>query len=517
MRHLILVLGDQLDASSQAFRDLDRSRDAVWMAEVEEESTHVWCHKSRIVFFLSAMRHFRDRIRMDGTRVHYHALQKSRENERGREFHSLLLQDLQRLRPEKCIVVQPGDHRVLRSLSRAAQQAGVPLEVRADDHFLCSLEEFSTFASGKKKLILEHFYRTMRRKLGVLMTEDQKPVGGQWNFDRDNRSPLRAEQIEAVPPLESFSPDETTRDVMRLVEHRFADHPGSLARFSLPVTREEALSLRDGFMAHRLAHFGTYQDSMWIGEPFLYHSRLSAALNVKLLRRQEVLEPALSAWRNRQAPLNSVEGFVRQIIGWREYVRGVYWLHMPGYQDMNHLDHRLDLPRFYWNGETDMACLRDCMEQVLEHAYSHHIQRLMVLGLFALLLGVHPLRFHEWHMAMYADAVDWVSLPNTLGMSQYGDGGIVGTKPYCASGAYIQRMSNYCAPCRYDPHESLGSTACPFTVLYWDFLDRNEPLLQANPRMRMQLRNLRSKRQNKGDFPALKALADRLRRGGMPS
>lgn len=511
MRHLVLVLGDQLDPSSSAFRGFDRSRDQVWMAEVEEESTHVWCHKARIVFFLSAMRHFRDDLRRDGVTVHYHELHHSPEQDRAKDFAALLAPDLERLRPEQCILVHPGDHRVLKCLSALFQTIAIPLEIRHDEHFLCSTSEFHRFVGGRKKVILDHFYRYMRRKLGILMAEGDRPAGGRWSFDRENRNPLGAREGRSIPASEQFSPDQTTREVMRMVERRFAAHPGSLARFSMPVTREEALRLRDSFVARKLAHFGTYQDSMWMDEPFLFHSRLSAPLNVKLLSPRDVLHPALAAWDSGQVGLNSIEGWVRQIIGWREYVRGVYWERMPGYRDLNALGHRLPLPRFYWDGRTDMTCVRQCMLQVLDHAYSHHIQRLMVLGLFALLLGVHPLRFHEWHMAMYADAVDWVSLPNALGMSQYGDGGIVGTKPYCASGAYIRRMSNYCSHCGYVPEDSRSSKACPFTVLYWDFLDRHAERLGANGRMTLQMRHLEARRRLKSDFLALKRRADEVR------
>lgn len=511
MRHLILVLGDQLDRSSSAFQGFDRSRDQVWMAEVEEEATHVWCHKARIVFFLSAMRHFRDALRREGIVVHYHELGESRDQDRGRSFVDVLTQDLKRLRPEKCLLVHPGDHRVLESLTGLAERTQTPLEIRPDEHFLSSPSELSHLAAGKRKVLLEHFYRHMRRKLGILLGADGRPIGGRWNFDRENRNPLRPGVARSLPRTPHFAPDDTTRQVIRLAERRFAAHPGTLERFSLPVTREDALRLRDSFISDRLAHFGGYQDAMVMDEPFLAHSRLSAPLNVKLLNPREVIEPAIEAWEQGQTPLNSVEGFVRQVIGWREYVRGIYWLHMPNYANLSSLEHDLELPPFYWDGQTQMTCVRQVMKQVLEHAYAHHIQRLMVLGLFALLLGAHPRKFHEWHLAMYADAVDWVSLPNALGMSQYGDGGIVGTKPYCASGAYIRRMSDYCAHCRYDPADTYSLGACPFTVLYWDFLDRHAEKLRSNARMRMQLRNLEARRRSRGEFLSLKRLAERMR------
>jgi deoxyribodipyrimidine photolyase-related protein len=282
---------------------------------------------------------------------------------------------------------------------------------------------------------------------------------------------------------------------MGMVESRFADHPGSLEHFSLPVTHDEAVRAVRDFVEHRLAEFGTYEDAMWTDEPFLYHSRLSAALNVKLVSPRYCIDKAQEAYEAGAAPLNSVEGFVRQILGWREFVRGVYWHHMPAYGEMNALEcSDRGVPGLFWDGETDMRCVAQCMRSVLDHAYAHHIPRLMVLGQLALLSGVHPFEFHQWHMAMYADAIDWVSLPNTLGMSQYGDGGIVGTKPYCATGKYINRMSNYCSDCPYDPDQATGDGACPFTTLYWDFLARHRKRFERNRRMGFQMKNLERKK-----------------------
>jgi deoxyribodipyrimidine photolyase-related protein len=291
-----------------------------------------------------------------------------------------------------------------------------------------------------------------------------------------------------VPPA-AFAPDAITRDVIALVDKEFADHPGDLTTFDWPVTPEQAKRALDDFIQHRLPEFGTYQDAMWTREPWLYHSRLSAAMNLKLLNPRTVIDAAVVAYESGHARLESVEGFVRQILGWREYVRGVYYLLMPEYIERNALKAHRDLPKFYWTGDTDMNCLKDAITQTLKYGYAHHIQRLMVTGLYALLAGVEPKQVHEWYLAVYVDAVEWVELPNTLGMSQYADGGVMGSKPYIASGKYIQRMSNYCVNCRFNPAKAVGEDACPFTTLYWDFIARHEAMLAANPRTVMQVKN----------------------------
>jgi deoxyribodipyrimidine photolyase-related protein len=296
------------------------------------------------------------------------------------------------------------------------------------------------------------------------------------------------------------------------VSQRFHHHPGSLEHFSLPVNASQADAFLRDFITHRLPYFGDYEDAMWTDQPFLYHSRLSAPLNVKILNPRRCLEMALAAYEELNAPIHCVEGFVRQIVGWREYIRGLYWLHMPVYQDLNYFDQEADLPKFFWDGDIDMNCFRQTMKFILAHGYAHHIHRLMVVGLFALLFGVHPKKFHDWHLAMYVDAIDWVSLPNTLGMSQFGDGGIVGSKPYCASGNYISRMSNFCSSCAFKPEKSLGADACPFTTLYWDFLDRQYDRLKKNGRMAYQLNALAGKRSQPEHMSAIRHQAEKLRK-----
>ena len=406
------------------------------------------------------------------------------------------------------VVVEPGEWRVQEMLRAAALEARIPLEIRTDRHFFSSREDFAAHAKGRKQLRLEYFYRPLREKFGVLM-EDGEPAGGQWNYDVENRGAFPKAGPGKLPAPVRFAPDKTTRAVIDLVNARFAAHPGSLAEFDWPVTPDDARAALDDFLLHRLAHFGRYQDAMWTGQPWLYHSRLAQAMNMKLLDPRDVVAAAEKLWRAGKAPLEATEGFIRQVIGWREYVRGVYWHFMPDYVDRNALGAELPLPHFYWTAATEMNCLKDALQQTLRYGYAHHIQRLMVTGLFALLLGVKPQQVHEWYLAVYVDAVEWVELPNTLGMSQFADGGVMASKPYCATGAYIDRMSNACRGCRYKPKVASGPDACPFTTLYWDFLARHEKLLAKNQRMTMQLKNLG--RKDAAELRTIRRQADELR------
>jgi (6-4)DNA photolyase len=504
LRYLVLVLGDQLDRHSAAFDGFDAEKDAVLMMEVAEEASYVPQHKIRLALFFSAMRHFRNELRAHGRRVHYAALD---DPENSGSFAGEIDRWARRLRPERLIVLQPGDHRVEQALRAAARSLGCALEIRDDRHFLCSQVEFAEFAAGRRSPVLETFYRQMRRRHDVLMA-GAKPAGGNWNFDADNRESFGKDGPGPIKAPRSFRPDAITQEVLDLVTRRFADSPGTLEGFDYPVTREQAQAALRDFVEHRLAGFGRYQDAMATGRPYLHHSRLSCVLNLHLLDPRAAIAAAVEAWREGRAPLNSVEGFVRQILGWREYIRGIYWLKMPDYAGLNALGAELPMPAFMWTAECDMNCIRQCVLQLQQHAYAHHIQRLMVLGLFALLLGVRPYQVHQWHLSMYADAIDWVSLPNVLGMSQYGDGGIVGSKPYAASGNYIARMSDYCRGCRFDPRQATGEDACPFTTLYWDFLARHRDRLRHNRRMGFQLKNLA--RKTKGERRAIGKKATHL-------
>ncbi len=455
------------------------------MCEAPAEAAHVWSHKARIALFLSAMRHFAAAQQVQGRRMVYHAT--------GEHAYTTLAEalgaDLERLQPQKVIVVEPGEWRLAEDIQRVCTAAGIELVIRDDLHFFCATRDFTQWMKGRKQPRLEHFYRWQRQATGVLMDEGE-PAGGQWNFDHDNRESFGKQGPGLVPAYPRFTPDATTQAVLDQVATAYAAHPGSLDAFDWPVTRADALIALDDFISHRLADFGPFQDALWDTEANLWHSRLSSSLNLKLLNPREVCEAAVAAYRSKRAPLASVEGFIRQILGWREFTRGLYWHHMPQYLDDNGLDAQHDLPPFYWTGNTKMNCLRVTIGDTLKHGYAHHIQRLMITGLFALLYGVQPKQVHQWYLAVYVDAVEWVELPNTIGMSQHADGGLMGSKPYIASGKYIQRMSNYCAGCRFDPAKSVGDDACPFTTLYWDFLAKHQQTFAAHPRLKMQVRNL---------------------------
>lgn len=482
---LYLILGDQLDRRSAALKECRKTVDRVLMIESREESRRVWSHKARSGLFIAAMRQHRQWLREHGYRVDYVELDDS-ESE---SFDRALTAALRRRTPDWLTMVEPGEFEVRDVVSAACERADVALRVLDDTHFLCSTAEFAEWRSGRKVLVMEHFYRFMRKRLDLLI-EDGKPTGGQWNFDKDNRRPFGRQGPGMLPELPRFKPDALTTQALADVERHFPGNPGSLAQFNWPVSREQALQALDHFIRDRLPVFGPFQDAMWQDQPYLYHSALSAAMNLKLLDPREVVAAAIDAYRQGQAPLPSVEGFIRQIVGWREYVRGIYWAEMPDYLEHNALNASADLPDFYWNGDSDMRCMQQVISQTLEHGYAHHIQRLMVTGLFALLLGVQPRQVHAWYLAVYVDAVEWVEAPNTLGMSQFADGGLLGSKPYAASGRYIDRMSNYCADCRYAPGEASGEHACPFTTLYWDFLLRHEERFARHPRAGMQWRNL---------------------------
>lgn len=487
MRKLILVLGDQLSLDNPALAGIDREQDCIVMIEAAGESTHVWSHQARITLFLSAMRHFAEVLRAQKLPLHYVALQPAAGAAPG--LGAQLRTVIDEWRPARIVICEPGEHRVLEIITRACRDAGVTLDIRSDSHFLCSREEFAAWAKGRKELRMEFFYRQMRRQHDVLM-EMGEPAGKKWNFDAANRGSFAKAGPGAVPQPPRFAPDAITREVIALVGQRFPQHPGSLQTFCWPVTRTDALQALQDFIQHRLPTFGLYQDAMWTGMPFGWHSLLSAAMNLKLLDPREVIAAAVAAWRDGHAPLAGVEGFVRQILGWREFIRGVYWLDMPGMLEANHFDHQRPLPSWYWTGDTDMNCLRESITQTLQHGYAHHIQRLMVTGNFALLAGIAPRAVHEWYLAVYVDAVEWAELPNTAGMALYANGGRFTSKPYIASGAYIRRMSNYCDNCRYDPKIKTGPRACPYTTLYWNFLDLHEAAFTRNPRTALMARNI---------------------------
>ena len=484
VRRAVIVLGDQLDRAASVFDGFDRDVDVVVMAEVAGASRKPLSSKARTVFFLAAMRHFADGLRRDGVRVDYLSLGEAGES----DLAGALAGMIKRLGAREVRVVEPGCWHVARALERELSGTGFS-GFDEDRHFFCSRARFDRHCAGRRQLRMEFFYREMRREHGVLM-DGEKPEGGAWNYDAENRASFGKGGPGFLPCVRRFEPDALTEAVRADVERFLPELPGSSAEFDFPVTREDALLALSDFIENRLPDFGRWQDAMWVGEEVLYHARLSAVMNVKLLGPREVVERAEAAYRSGRVPLAAAEGFIRQVLGWREYVRGVYWRHMPEYLEGNALGAGTRLPDFFWTGETEMACLRDAIGQTLRTGYAHHIQRLMVTGLYALLHGVSPKEVHEWYLAVYVDAVEWVEIPNVIGMSQYADGGVMASKPYAATGKYLKRMSNACDGCRYDPEREDGDRACPFTKAYWDFLSRNRERLAGNQRMAMQLRNL---------------------------
>ncbi|QYU66009.1 cryptochrome/photolyase family protein [Leptolyngbya sp. 15MV] len=485
MTTLRVVLGDQCSDGLSALEGLDPARDVVLMAEVRAECTYVRHHKQKIALVLSAMRHFAERLRGRGIRVAYVAFD-DRDN-----THTLageVARAAARAKAKRIVATHPGEWRVLEDMKGWGRATGLPIEIREDTRFLCTLDRFRRWAGDRKQLRMEFFYREMRRETGLLMNAPDEPAGGQWNFDHDNRASLPRGTRPPAP--RRFPPDAITRDVIALVDREFADHFGTLGAFAWPVTPEQAREALDDFIAHRLPRFGDYQDAMAEGEPTLFHAVIAAAMNVGILDARTCCEAAEQAYREGDAPLNAVEGFIRQILGWREYVRGLYWARMPAYRETNALGATRPLPWFYWSAETEMACLRAAITQTRDLAYAHHIQRLMVTGNFALLAGLDPVAVNEWYMIVYADAYEWVELPNTHGMALFADGGVMASKPYAASGAYINRMSDHCRGCAFDVKQPTGPRACPFNFLYWDFIARHAERFARNPRMAMPLRTL---------------------------
>ncbi|MEY4729493.1 MAG: hypothetical protein RL020_651 [Pseudomonadota bacterium] len=485
LRNLVLILGDQLDLESNALQDFDAQQDRVLMIESQGEGKYVWSHKARIALFLSAMRHFAQDLVQRDMPVDYQKI----DNNQYITFEEALEKILQLSKPHKLIVMQPGEWRMLEIIRLCCKNQNVQLALRDDAHFFISPAEFAEWARPYKQIRMENFYRVMRKRSGVLMNGDD-PIGNKWNFDEENRGSFGKQGPSLLPALPEFKPDRITRDVFALVEKYFPDHPGSLADFNWPVTRAEALLAMQDFIGHRLQNFGHYQDAMWQDEPFLHHALLSSSLNLKLLNPREVVAAAEQAGKTYRLPLAAVEGFIRQILGWREFIRGMYWFDMPMMAEANHFKHQRDLPKWYWSGATQMNCMRQTIDQTLQYGYAHHIQRLMVTGMFGILAEVEPKQLAAWYLAVYIDAIEWVELPNVVGMALYANGGRFTSKPYVASGAYINRMSNYCAGCQYKPEKKLGEDACPVTTLYWNFLDKHEKEFASQPRTALMVKNL---------------------------
>lgn len=479
---LIPVLGDQLSMNLSSLSGADKATSIVLMMEVADETSYVRHHKAKLVYILSAMRHHAEALRQAGWRIDYVRLD---DRDNSGSFTGEIARAVERHDPKRIVITEASEWRVMGMLDSWETLFGVPVEIRRDDRFLCSHADFEEWASGRTELRMEYFYRAMRKKTGLLM-DGGKPAGGRWNFDKENRKPAKADLL--MPRPLSFRPDEVTEQVIALVQRQFAGNPGSTDQFDYAVTAEDAERQAASFVANALPKFGDYEDAMLTGERFLWHSILSPYINSGLLDPADLCRRAEAEYRAGRAPLNSVEGYIRQILGWREYMRGIYWREGPDYVDRNFLGHTRPLPGWYWTGDTDMHCLKEALGQTLATAHAHHIQRLMVTGNFALLIGADPKQVHLWYLEIYVDAYEWVELPNTLGMSQFGDGGLLSSKPYVSSGAYINRMSDYCRHCRYDVSKRVGVDACPFNALYWDFLARHRDRLGQNMRLAMPYR-----------------------------
>jgi len=483
IKRIILILGDQLDLKNAALISFDHKTDEVLMIESEHESSYVWSHKAKIALFLSAMRHFAQDLIAQKYPLTY-------IKESDLTIQEALRNELIEKNATHLVCIEPGEWRLRVAIEELAQELNIQLLMHDDAHFYCSNAEFREWAADKKELRLEYFYRYMRKQHHVLMDEKSQPLGEQWNYDDQNRRPYSKNGPGLINKPVMFAPDNITREVFEFVERKYLNHPGTLKYFAWPVTREQAIAALDYFVTYRLPSFGLYQDAMWKETPFGWHSILSSCLNLKLLNPREVVQCALDSYQNNTLDLAAVEGFIRQIIGWREFVRGVYYLDMPQMAAANFYQHQRQLPDWYWSGATHMNCMKDTIGQTLKYGYAHHIQRLMITGNFALLVEILPQQVSDWYLAIYIDVIEWVELPNVMGMALFANGGRFTSKPYIAGGAYVKRMSNYCDRCQYKPEIQFGENACPITTLYWNFLMKHQHALEKNPRTRLMMANL---------------------------
>lgn len=485
MGSLRLVLGDQLNTKISSLSDIDKETDTVLMCEIWDEATYVKHHKKKIAFLFSAMRHFAAHLENMGYKIRYIKLD---DEDNSGSFTGEIKRAIEHLKSNKVIVTEAGEYRVQQMIASWEKDLNIEVDIRPDSRFLATHKDFQEWAEDRKTLRMEYFYREMRRKYDVLITPDGAAEGGEWNYDDQNRKSFYHDLD--IPKPYTAQIDEITQDVIELVSKRFESHFGDIDPFYFAVTREQALYALDKFIEERLSNFGDYQDAMVENEPWLFHSHLSFYINCGLLLPLEVIKKAEDAYYNEKAPLNAVEGFIRQILGWREYVRGIYWLMMPDYADANYLDAQRKLPSFFWDANTKMNCMRQSIKETKENAYAHHIQRLMVIGNFCLIAGLSPSAVNEWYLLVYADAYEWVEMPNVTGMILFADGGKLASKPYAASGSYINKMSNYCKNCSYSVTKKNGPKACPFNYLYWNFMDENKDVLEGNPRLGFSYRTL---------------------------
>ncbi|MEC7030329.1 MAG: cryptochrome/photolyase family protein [Pseudomonadota bacterium] len=470
------IFWDQLSEDLASLKEVGQD-DIILLCELKESATYVAHHKKKLVFLWSAMRHFANTLIEKGYKVIY---VKVDDKNNTQVLDKELKRHIKQYNIDQLIFTHPSEYHQLSIIENLQQSLTQEVIILQDDRFLCSQQTFKDWAGDKAHLRMEFFYREMRKQYGILMQGNQ-PEGGKWNYDAENRKPPKT-GLKIPKPYHSAK-DPIVEEVKQLVAQHFNNHFGDIEPFYFAVTRQQALRSLEKFISERLIHFGTYQDAMIQGEPWMYHAHISFYINSGLLSPLECIHKAEQAYQSNQAPLNAVEGFIRQILGWREFIRGIYWLKMPQYAEVNFLKAKRPLPTFFWNGNTDMNCVHQVVTETKENAYAHHIQRLMVIGNFALIAGLDPKDVNEWFWIVYADAYQWVELPNVTGMALFADGGVLGSKPYAASGQYINKMSDYCKGCRYKVTEKVGEEACPFNYLYWDFLIRNQRQLGNNQRL----------------------------------
>jgi deoxyribodipyrimidine photolyase-related protein len=486
MKKLRLILGDQLNYNHSWYTEKNDATIYVLM-EMRQETDYVAHHVQKIIAFFASMYNFADYLRKAGHQVVH---LKINDSDNTQSLTDNLLHLFQNHGIEKFEYQLPDEYRLDVQLTDFCKTLNMPSEAFDSEHFMTTRDELATFFEGKKTYLMETFYRSMRKKYDIMM-DGKDPEGGQWNYDAANRKPFKGD----VKSVETALFDHDYRDILTEIDKAQVKYIGKAdaQHFTWATSRKEALQVLDFFLKNLFANFGNYQDAMHTQHWSLFHARISFALNAKILSPLEVVQAAVEYWRAHKdnVSIEQCEGFIRQIIGWREYMRGVYWAKMPEYAQLNYFNHTRSLPTWFWTGETKMNCLKHAVGQSLDHAYAHHIQRLMVTGNFALLAGIHPDEVDKWYLGVYIDAIEWVEITNTRGMSQFADGGIVGTKPYVSSANYVDKMSNYCTGCYYKKTEKLGEKACPFNSLYWHFYERNRDLLERNPRIGMMYQILK--------------------------
>jgi deoxyribodipyrimidine photolyase-related protein len=483
MKTLRLILGDQLNSEHPWFKTIDDEVVYV-MFEMRQETDYVLHHAQKILGIFAAMRDFAQQLKNQGHQVHYRRI-----DAQAISLPDLLSSAISTHQVSQFEYLEPDEWRLDDQLNHFCKKLPFKTQRLSSEHFLVERNGVQAFFGDRKKWLMETFYRHMRVKFGILLEDEKKPVGGTWNYDHENRKAWKGTPAEPADLRPKHDHSKLWQEITTAKVGSFGAPQAS--EFRWPLNRAEALVCLEDFIQHRLPFYGDFQDALAVNHWRLFHALISFSLNTKMLHPIEVVEAATQAFEKQQAPLAAVEGFVRQIIGWREYIRGVYWANMPKYVENNFFEHVRPVPQWYWTGETKMQCMSSSIGQSLEHAYAHHIQRLMVIGNFSLLAGLDPKAVHAWYLGIYIDAFEWVELPNTLGMSQFADGGLLATKPYVSSASYMDRMGDYCKNCHYDKKQRIGEKACPMNALYWDFFMRHEKRLANNPRIGMTYVTLR--------------------------